>query len=136
MPSKSHHTPQSTPVAHPPGTPGTPSSSSTHSKSKGGDKSSKRGKSKTDKTKKRERKSYEGTKGLGPAALKRLARRSGIRIISRSMLEHISSILDSIVSGVLETSKECVDVRKQKTVQSDDVAHAFDHIGFPIIGMK
>lgn len=84
---------------------------------------------------KRHRKIAKDTlRGITKPAIRRLARRGGVKRISAGIYEDIRSALKSRLTMILQDVVTFTEYRQAKTVTANDVIFALRRIGKPIYG--
>ncbi|OAQ94981.1 core histone h2A/H2B/H3/H4 domain-containing protein [Purpureocillium lilacinum] len=76
----------------------------------------------------------DSIKGVTKPAIRRLARRGGVKRISAGIYEEIRAALKTRLRTVLEICSAVVEYRNAKTVTVSDVIFALRRIGRPIYG--
>ena len=85
-------------------------------------------------TKRQKKNSSENARGLTKPAVRRLARRGGVKRISGIMYDEVRGILKSFVEGVVTDSVTYMEHSKRTTVTSRDVVFALKKRGRMLYG--
>jgi histone H2A len=72
-------------------------------------------------------------KNIPQGAIKRIARRGGVRLISRSVYEEINIIAASIIYSIINSISSEVMIRRVKTVSLDILKTCFPNLGYNFI---
>lgn len=76
----------------------------------------------------------DNIRGVTKPAIRRLARRGGVKRISGMMYEEVRGILKSFVEGVVRDATAYTEHAKRKTVTALDVVHALKKRGRMLYG--
>lgn len=76
----------------------------------------------------------DNIRGITKPAIRRMARRGGVKRISGIMYEEVRGILKSFVEGVVRDSTAYTEHAKRKTVTALDVVHALKKRGRMLYG--
>ncbi|KAI1162466.1 histone-fold-containing protein [Nemania serpens] len=74
--------------------------------------------------------------GITKPAIRRLARRGGVKRISGSIYEEVRHVMKERLQQVLKYCVTYTEYRQAKTVTVNDVLHALRHIGQPLWGFE
>jgi histone H4 len=78
----------------------------------------------------------DNIQGVTQGAIRRLARRGGVKRISNLMYEETRSNLKVFLEGVIRRAVTMTDCAQRKTVSANDVVYALRLMGRPIYGMN
>ncbi|KAI1116868.1 histone-fold-containing protein [Nemania sp. NC0429] len=74
--------------------------------------------------------------GITKPAIRRLARRGGVKRISGSIYEEVRAVMRKRLEDILRYCVTYTEYRQAKTVTVNDVLHALRHIGRPLWGFE
>lgn len=74
--------------------------------------------------------------GITKPAIRRLARRGGVKRISGSIYEEVRFVMRKRLEDILRYCVTYTEYRQAKTVTVNDVLHALRHIGKPLWGFE
>ena len=78
----------------------------------------------------------DNIQGITKPALRRLARRGGVKRISGLIYEETRGVLKTMLEGVIRDAVTYTEHAKRKTVTSLDVVHALKRQGHPLYGFE
>ena len=85
---------------------------------------------------KRHQKVYrDSIKGITKPAIRRLARRGGVKRIGGVVYEDIRTVTEKFLKSIIRDTVTYTDHAKRKTVLTSDVIHALKHQGRTIYGV-
>lgn len=76
----------------------------------------------------------DNIRGITKPAIRRMARRGGVKRISGIMYEEVRGILKSFVEGMVRDSTAYTEHAKRKTISAIDVVHALKKRGRMLYG--
>jgi histone H4 len=76
----------------------------------------------------------DSVRGVTQPAIRRLARRAGIKRISGLLYDEVRGVLKSFVESIVRDSISYTEAAKRKSVQPSDVVHALRRRGKAIYG--
>ena len=76
----------------------------------------------------------DNIEGITKPAIRRLARRGGVKRINGIMYEKTRSVLKVFMEGVIDDAVKYTEHARRKTVTATDVVHALKRHGFTLYG--
>jgi len=71
--------------------------------------------------------------GIRSPAIKRLARKAGVKRISSTIYRRVRDDLSSMLNDILVVAIEYPKMRKQKTITAVDIVHALQQCNMPLL---
>ena len=87
------------------------------------------------KSKRHQSNSKGSNKGITNPAIRRLARRGGVKRIAGLVYEETRGVLKKFLENIIRDTVTYTEHAKRKTVQTSDVIHALKHQGRTIYGV-
>ena len=78
----------------------------------------------------------DNIRGITKGAIRRLARRGGVKRISGLVYEETHGVLKEFLEGVLHDSAAYAECGRRNTVTAMDIVHALKRRGMPLYGFE